>query len=134
VKPVVLPELRFRRFWVLCGLGIAAVIATLSLMPSSELPDVKLSDKIEHAMAFLVLAFWFGSVVVRRNYLWLALALLAFGGMIELAQGWMTLGRQSDPLDLRADGVGIMLGLVLAVTPAGRWARWLESLLHRATV
>ncbi len=127
-----LPELRFRRFWMLSGISIALLIATLSLLPSSELPDVKFSDKYQHALAFLLLAFWFGSIVVRRDFFWIALALLGFGALIELVQGWMGLGRQADLLDLRADAIGIALGLLLALTPAGGWARWLESGLRKA--
>jgi hypothetical protein len=126
MKPVVLPELRLRGLWLCVGVAIAVIIATMSLLPSRHLPDVNVSDKIEHALAFLLLAFWFGSIVVRRDYLWLALAVLAFGGLIELVQGWMGLGRRADLLDLGADAIGIVGGLLLALTPLGRWARWLE--------
>jgi VanZ family protein len=111
---------------------MAAGIAVLSLLPNSKLPEISLSDKIEHIMAYVVLAFWFGSIVVRRDYLWIALSLLGFGAVIELAQGWMSQGRTADIMDLRADAIGIVLGLVLALTPAGRWARWLEALFRKA--
>jgi VanZ family protein len=127
VKAVVLPELRFRRFWLLCGLCIALLIAALSLMPTRELPEIHFSDKYQHALAFMMLSFWFGSIVVRRDFIWLALVLLGFGALIELLQGTMGWGRQAEWLDLRADAIGILLGLLLALTPAGRWARWLES-------
>jgi hypothetical protein len=132
VKAVALPELRFRRFWLLSGISIALLIATLSLLPNSELPDVRFSDKFQHALAFLLLAFWFGGVVVRRDFFWLGLALLGFGALIELLQGWMGMGRQAEWLDLRADAIGIVLGLLLALTPAGRWASGLESGLRKA--
>ena len=126
MKPTVLPELRLRGLWLCVGVAIAVFIATMSLLPSRHLPDVNVSDKIEHALAFLLLTFWFGSIVVRRDFLWLALALLVFGGLIELVQGWMGLGRRADLLDLCADAIGIAGGLLLALTPLGRWARWLE--------
>ncbi|MEO6516817.1 MAG: VanZ family protein [Steroidobacteraceae bacterium] len=127
-----MPELRLRRFWMLCGLCIALLIAILSLVPNNQLPDVDVSDKFEHIAAFLLLAFWFGSIVARRDYHWVALALLAFGVLIELLQGWMGLGRQADLLDVRADCIGIVLGLLLALTPAARWPSWLESMLRKA--
>jgi len=132
VKPIVLPELRYRRLWLLSGLAIALCIAAVCLVPSRNLPTVNVSDKIEHALAFALLAFWFGSIVVRHDFLWLALSLLAFGALIELIQGWMGWGREADLLDLRADAIGIILGMLLAVTPLGRWARWLERLLGKA--
>lgn len=131
MNPVVLPELRYRRFWFGAGIVIALAVAVVCLMPGSKLPDVRVSDKTEHLAAFAMLAFWFGSILVRRDLLWLALALLVFGGLIELAQDVMRLGRHADVRDLLADGVGIALGLALALTPLGRWARWLESLVRK---
>jgi hypothetical protein len=128
----VFPPLRYQRFWTLCGLGLVLVILVLCLMPGDELPDVPLSDKFEHSLAFGSLALWFGGIRARRNYVWIGLALLVYGGLIELAQSAMGWGRNGDWLDLRADGVGIALGLVLALTPLGRWARWLESVLPAA--
>jgi len=127
VKPVILPELRYPRLWLALGLTLAAVIAVLSLLPSKDLPDLRVSDKIEHTLAYVALGFCFGSVVVRRDWFWLALALLCFGGLIEVAQGVMSLGRHADLHDLLADGVGIAIGLALALTPLGLWARWLEA-------
>ena len=40
----------------------------------------------------------------------------------------MALGREADAMDLLSDAVGIVIGLVIAATPLGGWARWLESL------
>lgn len=134
MNPVVLPELRYRRLWFCVGLAIALVVAVVCLVPGGKLPEVRVSDKTEHVAAFAMLAFWFGSILVRRDLFWLALALLLFGGAIELAQGAMRMGRDADIHDLFADAVGIVLGLALALTPLGRWARWLENLVGRKTV
>jgi VanZ family protein len=82
-------------------------------------------------LAFAMLAFWFGSILVRRDLLWLALALVVFGGLIELAQGMMRMGRHADLLDLVADSVGVVVGLLLALTPLGRWAGFIERLFLR---
>jgi VanZ family protein len=131
LNPVVLPELRYRRFWFGAGIAIATVIAVVCLMPGSKLPDVDISDKVEHFAAFAMLAFWFGSILVRRDLPWLALALVVFGGLIEVAQGVMHLGRTADVRDLVADAIGVATGLALALTPLGRWARWFENLAGR---
>lgn len=129
MKPVVLPELRYRRLWFGVGVLIALAVAVVCLVPGRKLPDVRVSDKMEHLLAFAMLAFWFGSILVRRDFFWLAVALIAFGGLIELAQGAMRFGREADIKDLLADSIGVVLGLALALTPLGRWARWLESRL-----
>jgi VanZ family protein len=128
---MVLPALRLRRLW--CGLGfsMALLITIAFLMPVGVPKDPLVSDKVIHLLAFGTLAFWFGSIVVRRDLLWLALALVAFGGLIEVAQGVMRLGRHAEVLDLAADSIGVLLGLALALTPLGRWPGWMEGLAGR---
>lgn len=129
MKPVIRPDLRFRRLWFVAGLAIAALIALVCLMPGGNLPQVGMSDKLKHAIAFAALAFWFGSVIVRRDLLAVALAVLAFGGLIEIAQGLMGLGREAEWGDFLADALGGAVGLLIALTPLGQWAHWLEQRL-----
>jgi VanZ family protein len=126
-----LPTLRYPRAWFLDGLLIATAITVASLLPAHDLPALGISDKLEHAVAYLLLAFWFASVMARRDYPYLVLALLAFGGGIEIAQGLMGLGREADLLDLAADGVGVLAGVALAATPLGCWAKVIEDLVAR---
>jgi len=131
MRQALLPSLRYPRAWFGAGLLIASAITVTSLLPARDLPALGISDKVEHAVAYLLLAFWFASVMARRDFVYLVLALLAFGGGIEIAQGLMGLGREADLLDLAADGVGIVAGVVLAATPLGRWAEVIEDLLAR---
>lgn len=131
MKPVVRPELRLRRLWLLAGFCIALFIAVVCLMPSRNLPKVGVSDKFEHVLAFGVLAFWFGSIVARRSLLLLGLALVGFGGLIELGQGAMGWGRSAEWSDLLADAVGVIAGLLLAATPLRGWVQWVESRVVR---
>ncbi|MEY4760455.1 MAG: hypothetical protein RLZZ200_311 [Pseudomonadota bacterium] len=125
-------SLRYRQAWLAIGLLIALAITVTCLVPARELPQlgVAIWDKLEHAFAFFVLCFWFAGVVSRRDYLYLVLAMLAFGGAIEIAQGLMGLGREADLHDLMADGLGVFVALLLALTPLGRWAVFVESLFH----
>jgi VanZ family protein len=132
VSPVLRPELRYRRLWFCVGVVLAAAITVVCLLPSSDLPNFHLWDKLEHALSWVALAFWFGSVVVRRDIFWVGLALVALGGAIELLQGWMGLGRSADIMDLLADSVGIFIGLLLVISPLGRVPAWLESRLFGA--
>lgn len=129
MKPVILPDLRFRHLWFGIGVLMAIAVAVLCLMPGSKLPSVRVWDKLSHAVAFVALSFWFASILVRRDLLWLVLALVAFGMLIELAQAAMRAGRQAEWMDVVADSVGVLIGLVLALTPLGRWAYWIEKLL-----
>jgi len=129
VNPVLRPELRYRRLWFFVGVLLAAAVTVVCLLPVRDLPSFHLWDKLEHALAWIALAFWFGSVVVRRDILWVGIALVVLGGAIELLQGWMALGRSADIHDLLADSVGISIGLLLVISPLGRVPAWLESKL-----
>lgn len=128
MQPLVRPDLRLVRFWMTAGLGLVLVITYLSLMPNDRLPEPGFSDKVNHILAYVALALWFGGILPRRSYLKLVLALMAYGVLIEVLQWWMAWGREGELLDVGADAAGIAAGLLLAATPLGRWASWLESL------
>lgn len=120
------PGLRFAWLWLSLGVLLLLGIATACLLPSQDVPDLIGSDKLKHFVAFGLLAFWFGSIVVRADLPWVGVAVVAIGGLIELLQGSMGLGRDPEWLDWVADALGVALGLVLALTPLGQWARWFE--------
>jgi VanZ family protein len=125
---VLRPALRFGPVWVALGLLIALAIAAGSLVPSRNLPNIGLSDKIEHALSYALLAFWFGSIFGRRALPATLVALLAFGALMELLQGWMGMGRAADVKDMLANSLGILAGLLLCLTPLGNWPQRVESL------
>ena len=101
-------------FWAL-----ALCVAVLSLMPTNYLPAQAFSlwDKAQHALAFTALAS-LGLLAYPRQPWRVAIALLAFGGAIELAQaatGW----RYGEWSDWLADAVGLAAGSALAAHPRG---------------
>jgi VanZ family protein len=110
-----------QRRWRLLLWLLVAVISYLALTPQPP-HEVSLGwDKLNHGSAFLVLAF-VGAQIRRptvRHLITLALALLAFGGAIEIIQSFVP-GRSAEWLDLLADAVGATLGLLLAMGQA-RW-------------
>jgi hypothetical protein len=114
------------RLWYGLGAILTAFIIVTSLLPMKDLPAMRISDKIEHAAAFSALAVWFGGLLPQRWYAWLACALLALGGAIELAQGLMGMGRLADVRDLIADGWGIAFGLTLCALGLRHWAQLVE--------
>ncbi|MEO8152344.1 MAG: VanZ family protein [Rhizobacter sp.] len=108
--------LRPRRPWQLLLLMLIGIVCYLALTPA---PPKTLSlgwDKANHAAAFaaLTLAGCFGFQGSRRVVLAVLLALLAFGGLIEILQAYVP-GRDSDWADLLADTVGIVCGVVPAL-------------------
>lgn len=125
-------DLRHARIW--SGIGWVGVIAatTLSLMPHTVLHGNSLNDKLEHAAGYALLTIWFCGIYPRSRYWVVAAGFLLMGITIEALQGGMRWGRQGDVYDVYANAAGIALGVLLArVTPAGHWARRVETLLMR---
>lgn len=98
--------LRIAVFVAACG-----TIAWLSLEPTTALPKVSLSDKIEHLIAYFGLAV-IGAYAFPERLRRLALGLFLGGIGIEVLQSIMGLGRQGDPRDALANTIGITLGLL----------------------
>ncbi len=108
-------SLEAQRYWRVLVLLLIAAISFLALSPH---PPTGLStgwDKSNHALAFGSLGFCgFWCVATQRErWVELPLALLVFGGVIELLQLHVP-GRSGEWPDLLADSVGIALGLLIA--------------------
>ena len=110
--------INWARLWRAGGwLGVALTLA-FSLGPPTVGEDESQLDKLAHLAGYAVLMFWWAQLVTRRRWR-LALAVMAFGGVIELLQG-LTPERQPDPLDALANAAGVLLGWLVA--------RWLPNL------
>jgi VanZ family protein len=126
------PELRLARVWWALGWAMVVFITVSCLEPPRYVPNLHLWDKLEHALAFGGMTFWFGGLVRRGRYTVVALLMLLFGGGIEVAQGAMMLGRDEDIMDFVADSVGVSVALAALYLGLGAWARWIEQLVWRA--
>ena len=113
--------------WYFLGALLTLVVIVSSLVPNEDLPHLRVSDKTEHIVAYAGLALWFGGLLPPRRYLYLAVALLALGGGIEIAQGLMGLGREADWHDFYADAFGGALGISACLAGLQHWASWLEK-------
>ncbi|UYK81551.1 VanZ family protein [Xanthomonas sacchari] len=111
----------FRWPWLWLGLwwlGIAVLIYVCLMPHPPQLSDLPDTDKVEHFIAYLVLAAAAVQVYAGpRAWTWAALGLLALGVGIEFAQGAWTTTRSADPLDALADALGVAAGMATAATP-----------------
>ena len=99
----------------------------LSLVPLDDFSAAQtLNDKVLHVLAYIVLMVWFGGIVPRQYYYRLFLALLAYGGAVELLQS-LTDYRSMELADLLADTAGLALGWILANLGLRHWCEWLEQ-------
>jgi VanZ family protein len=129
MTPPARSALRLPAVWWTGGLLLAGLIGLLSLAPVSQLPRVRIWDKLEHAAAYVALSLWFAALLTRRQWALLLASLLLYGALIEIAQGAMGMGRTADFRDFIANLLGALIGLGLATTPLGRWPAMIESLL-----
>ncbi len=111
----------FRRPWLWSGLWSVAVagVVVLSLVPVSGLPPVpEGTDKVEHFVAYALLAAGAVQLFARRLSLLSACTVLALLGIgLEIAQGRMGLGRAMDVHDALANTLGVLAGLSTLFTP-----------------
>lgn len=100
------------------------VIWYLSLFtpPKTELANVRFIDKWAHLLMYGSLAFvlWMEDWRVRKaspsmpRALALYIGPVAMSGLIELAQAYCTTDRSGDWLDLAANAIGALAGIILS--------------------
>ena len=104
--------------WVCSAVVIAAVLyLTLvpSPLPENDIPLWEHTDKVVHAI--MMLGIWWavaldwgrGQTIGWRRSVWLTVAVIALGGIIELLQGSMGLGRGASWGDFAADAAGAII-------------------------
>jgi len=123
-------ELRWRWFWLASGTALVLLVTWLCLRPSAGgdqwFPH---ADKFQHAAAFLGLGGLLLALFERRHYAVACVALLVFGGAIEVAQYLMPYGRSAEWADLAADGLGIVLAALVSLAIQESWLQRIERWL-----
>jgi len=110
--------------WFSMVYAMLILVAVLSLIPS---PDMGGSDKLLHFVTYFVLSAAFTTLNRHGRYLlYSAAALIAYGVLLEVAQGF-TGYRMMDTQDMLANSSGVVLGLMVRLTPLPEWFRWLET-------
>ena len=127
-------ELKYRKRWWAIAWGLLAFVFIASLIPMPP-PPMELPggfDKYEHIAAYGSLSFYFGQLISRfKLHLRYALALFCMGALLEILQG-LTWYRSPDWYDLAANSIGVLLGLLLCLTPLKSGVAMLDALLAPA--
>ena len=100
---------------------VVGIVAYLTLFPDpvTEMRVMMFpyADKVVHFLMFFGVAACLMldcGRVCRRIAVPLAVAVsVAYGGLIELLQMWMAMGRAADWLDFAADAVGAVVGMLV---------------------
>lgn len=122
--------LRYGRAWLTTGCLILLAGLAVALLPGSTVMPIGISDKLLHASAFAGFMLWFSGIFEPRYALQLALALIAYGALIEGLQ-FFTGTRTAEVGDLGADAVGILLGWAVGAAGLRHWCTVLERWLIR---
>lgn len=119
MKPQIIKLPRF----LLSAVTVAAVLyLTLAPRPFGglKIPLFPGADKVIHAVMFIAVAFSFcldfGRNWKRKKIVLLSacfLAATALGGLIEVVQSAMAMGRSGDWFDLLADAIGAFVGVCI---------------------
>ena len=97
------------------------LILTLTSLPGEDLPDIKISDKIEHFLAFGGLGFLLHlslriqdkfNIIKKLPWLFAILFAAAYAAFDELHQLFIP-GRLCDIHDWIADTVGVTFGVII---------------------
>lgn len=95
------------RIAICLTLALALVVAVATLTPSDHMPAAPGSDKLHHFLAFGAVAFPM-AFARPAAFLWIVMAVSAYGGIIELIQPFM--GRYGDVRDAVMNALGALTG------------------------
>jgi len=117
------PIANCKKYWTfLPAVLFTAAVAYLSLTESAQAPSVALNDKLIHGLMYTVLAIsWILPLKFTitnhqspiTHYAVVLLGTTVFGGLMELLQHFCTLTRSGEWLDLLADFVGALIGVII---------------------
>lgn len=107
------------------AIGWGFLIFYACLAPVSDLDpgwEIEISDKLVHFILYFswTILLYFASSrgyrrpIKKRKALVYWLAAVVLGGLIELLQSWMGLGRSADLLDALANSAGAVAGMVVS--------------------
>lgn len=121
--------LKFRRLWIICGLGFVLLVVYLSLTPDPIDLGEPEGLEIGHMAAYGWLMIWFAQIYRTMGCrLLLAAAFCALGVALEYLQA-MTDYRVFAYSDMLFNSTGLALGLVMAYTPLQNCLRSFETAL-----
>ena len=91
----------------------AILYLSLKKMPNSDI-NISHLDKVQHSIAYFILSIsWLFAFAKKRNKITIVAACILFGILIEILQQTVTNYRTGDYLDVIANSVGVLLGLLL---------------------
>jgi len=114
------PDLKLCVLWLVLGIILVATVIYLSLTssPVDLGTNFPYEDKVEHALAYFTLMFWFAQIYHGRSErILLAVIFISMGIMLEYFQSFNP-HRYAEFGDMAANTTGVILGFYLTLTNA----------------
>lgn len=129
--------LRYAPQWRIASILLLLAVLIATLAPAVWFWQDKIElvswlsafDKWAHVITFAILTVWFSGQYRPRSYWRIAVGLTVFGVLIEICQRLVGY-RSAEFGDLVADGVGILVGLAIALSGVGGWSLRIESWIN----
>ncbi len=125
--------LHFRRVWLALGIVLLAAIVIGSLVPVPK-TGIQPNDKLIHVSMYFLLMAWFAQLIESRYHLYLAIAFMFLGLVLEISQH-ATGYRHFEWADAAANAAGVIIAWATMRTMAGRTLlvvdNWLARFIHR---
>lgn len=103
---------------VYLAIAVTLIILFLSLVKTNNFPasNITHGDKLGHLIAYSVLSFfWTTTQFVKRlkvKMLYVLLAVISYGVVIEIMQAQLTSYRSGDFYDIMANSIGVLIGYI----------------------
>lgn len=115
-----MPRLLGDKIWVWRAITAQIMVTVALLWPAHDLPqtDVPMADKWAHFLVFSVLFYLWAQALsvknqIRRLSVKLVIALIFYGTIIEVIQDSWSISRTGDFMDVLANTIGILMGLIV---------------------
>lgn len=111
--------------WRILAVIVIALVWIGSLWPSVNVPVMRFAhaDKLQHFFAYAVIAFLLCRGWPRLGNHWLWLIAVLCGGAAEIGQAVFTTARHPDWLDMLANALGAVGGVLVARLTTARASR-----------
>ena len=127
------PDLKYRFFWLAVGYALVALVVVLSVVSNPEIEfDIPNEDKVYHMLAYFTLMAWFSQIYHDRSRRILcAVIFILLGILLEYVQSFEP-ARFSSYGDVIANTAGVATGYLLNLTRLEHTLVKIEDMIRRS--
>ena len=120
------------KLWIAIWVAMILAVVVGSMMPARDVPiDMAHGmDKVVHFLGYFVLSAYAAMIFRKAGHMrYAVLFLVMLGGVIEIAQGFLTHSRSADFHDFVVNAFGVLAGYLTRRTPLANLLSSIETRL-----